>query len=91
MGHLFISVLAYHLLIYIEQKFSQSGDHCNWSTIREVLSTHCRNTVVLTSADGQIHHIRVSVITEICNQEIYRILEVKDRLKSRHHIAGSRL
>jgi transposase len=27
MGHLFISVLAYHLLICIEQKLIENGDH----------------------------------------------------------------
>jgi transposase len=91
MGHLFISVLAYHLLICIEQKMLESGDHRSWATIRKILATHQRNTVVMTGEDGTIHHIRVSGIPENAHQEIYRILKVKDPLKRKRHIAGNRL
>ncbi|HYH04206.1 MAG TPA: hypothetical protein VEC37_14035 [Bacillota bacterium] len=91
MGHLFISILAYHLLICIEQKLTECGDTRCWSTIRKVLLTHQRCTVVMTAADGRIYHIRTSGIPESCHQDIYRILGVKDPPKSRRHIAGSRL
>jgi len=37
-GHLFISVLAYHLLINIEYKINKAGDSRRWSTIRDVLT-----------------------------------------------------
>jgi transposase len=90
-GHLFISVLAYHLLICIEQKLLECGDHRSWSTIRKTLSTHARSTVVMTDVNGQIHHIRVSGIPETVHQELYHILDVKDPLKRKRHIAGSRL
>ncbi len=36
-GHIFISVLAYHLLNWIRQKLEQSGDHREWNTIRRIL------------------------------------------------------
>jgi transposase len=91
MGHLFISVLAYHLLICIERKLLENGDHRSWATIRKTLSTHQRGTVVMTAADGRIHHIRVSGTPESSHQDIYRALEVKDPLKRNRHIAGSRL
>ncbi|MEW6424537.1 MAG: hypothetical protein AB1523_07280 [Bacillota bacterium] len=32
-AHLFISVLAYHLLISIEHALRSHGDHRRWSTI----------------------------------------------------------
>ena len=91
MGHLFISVLAYHLLICIEQKMLKCGDHRSWSTIRKTLSTHRRSTVVMTAEDGRIYHIRVSGTPESVHQDIYRILKIKDPLKRKRHIAGSRL
>jgi transposase len=91
MGHLFISVLAYHLLICIEQKLAECGDHRSWATIRKMLSTHQRSTVVMTGADGRIYHIRVSGNPESVHQEIYRILAVQDPLKRKRNIAGSRL
>lgn len=90
-GHLFIGVLAYHLLISIEHQLREAGDHRSWSTIKEVLSTHQRNTVILTGEDGQIHHIRVSGIPETNHNDIYKKLGVKDPLKREHRIVGKRL
>jgi transposase len=90
-GHLFISVLAYHLLICIEQKLIERGDHRSWATIRKTLSTHQRSTVVMTAEDGRIYHIRVSGNPESVHQDIYHTLDVKDPLKRKRHIVGSRL
>jgi transposase len=90
-AHLFISVLAYHLLISIEQTLRRKGDHRRWSTIREQLGTHQRITVHLTDAQKRIHQCRISSMPESIHQEIYRLLEVKDPLKRINRIAGSRL
>ncbi len=90
-SHLFISVLAYHLLVSIEHSLRLKGDHRRWSTIREQLSTHQRNTVMFTDADDKIHHVRVSGMPEKEHLEIYRLLEVKNPLKRTHRLAGSRL
>jgi len=91
MSHLFISVLAYHLLVSIERQLAVNGDTRSWATIRKELATHQRCTVMLTGDDGQIYHIRTSGIPESCHQEIYRMLEVKDPLKTKRHLAGKRL
>ena len=90
-SHLFVSVLAYHLLIGIEHSLRSSGDHRSWSTIREQLSTHQRSTVMFTDADNKIHHVRVSGMPEKEHQEIYRLLGVKNPLKRTHRLMGSRL
>jgi transposase len=81
MGHLFISVLAYHLLNTIELNLLSKGEASKWSTIRDELSTHMRTTVILAGVDGGIHHIRVSSRPEPGHQEIYNLLEIKDPLK----------
>jgi len=44
-AHLFISVLAYHILHAIEWKLLQHADHRSWKTIRQILSTHQRFTL----------------------------------------------
>jgi len=44
-AHMFISVLAYHLLHVIEQKLRSHGDHRSWDTILDILSTHQRLTI----------------------------------------------
>lgn len=89
-GHLFIGVLAYHLLISTEYQLRNKGDHRSWSTVKEQLSTHQQSTVILTGEDEQIHHIRVSGILET-SHNIYKKLEVKDPLKREHKIIGKRL
>jgi transposase len=90
-GHLFISVLAYHLLISIEETLRKNGDHRRWSTINEQLSTHQRTTVIMTDDHKRIHHCRVSGVPEGLHQEIYRLLDIKDPLKRINKIVGTRL
>lgn len=90
-GHLFIAVLAYHLLINIERKLRENGDTRKWSTIRDVLSTHQRNTVILTDDDKKIHHIRVSGTPESSHTEIYRLLDIRFNNNRIHKLGGIRL
>lgn len=90
-GHLFISVLAYHLLISVEYQLRQKGDHRSWSTVKEQLSTHQRTTVILTDEDDQIRHIRVSGKPEKIHKELYDLLDVRDPLKRKHEIVARRL
>jgi transposase len=90
-GHLFISVLAYHLLINIERRLRESGDTRKWSTIKKELSTHQRTTVVFTDSNNVINHVRVSGKPELKHQEIYKLLNVKDITKRIHKMAGTRL
>lgn len=90
-AHLFISVLAYHLLNSIEKRLKNNDDHRKWSTIMEQLSTHKRSTVIFTDEDNQIHHIRVSSMPESVHEEIYRLLNVEDITKRVYNLAGFRL
>ncbi len=83
-AHLFISVLAYHLLNTIELKLSEKGCTRKWSSVRKDLSTHVRTTVIMTDKDNGIHHIRVSSVPEEIHRKIYDLLEVKDPLKKIH-------
>ena len=83
-AHLFISVLAYHLLNTIELKLSEKGCASKWSTVRKDLSTHMRTTVIMTDKDGGIHHLRVSSVPEEIHRKIYDLLKIKDPLKKIH-------
>ena len=47
--HIFLCVLAYHLLVCIEGAFVDAGIHTSWATLREQLSTHQVLTVRLPS------------------------------------------
>ncbi|MDO9534101.1 MAG: hypothetical protein Q7J85_01935 [Bacillota bacterium] len=69
----------------------KKGDHRRWSTIRKVLSTHDRTTVILTDDQDKIHHIRVSGTPEKEHQEIYEKLEVPMLLKRHYSYVATRL
>ncbi|WP_298208744.1 IS1634 family transposase [Ferrimicrobium sp.] len=79
-AHLFISVLAYHLLSQIELTLIQHGDKRRWSTVRDELSIHCRSTMVLTNDKGVVYHLRHSGAPEASHKEIYRMLGAVDPL-----------
>lgn len=82
-SHLFIGVLAYHLLTGIENRLLEKGDHREWKTIKAILSTHQRSTVTMTGENRNLYHIRVSGKPEVEHLNIYRCLGVKDHLKTK--------
>jgi len=76
-GHLFITVLAYHLVHAIRFRLKQSGIHSSWSSLRKILSTQSRVTVSMQcKTDGTVH-IRKSTRPEAEQQQIYTALGVK--------------
>ena len=61
-AHMFISVLAYHILNTIEYRLRQHGDHRCWETVREVLSTHQRLTIEYDAKEQEkIRHCYVRI------------------------------
>lgn len=76
-GHLFISVLAYHLLITIENTLREAGDHRSWPTIREVMSTMTRATITCADADGTVHSLRITSSLEADHRKVLESLKVK--------------
>ncbi|MGH7325950.1 MAG: IS1634 family transposase [Candidatus Rokuibacteriota bacterium] len=74
--HIFLCVLAYHLLVAIEKHFLDQGVHTSWATLREQLSTHQVVTVVLPSTNRQVLRIRKSSTPEMVHREIYQTLRI---------------
>lgn len=74
--HIFLCVLAYHLLISIEKTFLDAGIHTSWATLREELSTHQVMTVVLPASNGDVLRIRKGSTPEKRHQEIYQTLRI---------------
>jgi len=80
-AHMFISVLAYHILHTIEYRLRQRDDHRLWSTIRDVLSTHQRLTIeynVKEQDQVQRHHLRLCGNAEPEHKQIYESLGLKE-------------
>ncbi len=74
-GHIFITILAYHLLQYILHTLRLTGDMRSWYTLSRVLSTHCYTTLLLPSVDGTLYRIRKPGQPETAQREIYRHFE----------------
>ena len=75
-GHLFISVLAYHLVHSVRYRLKQSQINSSWSQLRNQLEGQSRVTVSMQCKDGQTVHIRKSTRPEPRQQEIYKALEI---------------
>jgi transposase len=74
--HIFLCVLAYHLLAVIEQYFLDAGIHTSWGTLREELSTHQVVTVVLPTKTGAVLRIRKGSTAEAAHRQIYETLKI---------------
>jgi len=76
-GHLFITVLAYHLVHTIRFRLKQADIHSSWSSLREVLSSQSRVTVSMQCKNGNTVHVRKSTRPEPNQQEIYSALGLR--------------
>lgn len=74
--HVFLCVLAYHLLASIEKHFLDSGVHTSWWTLRQQLSTHQVVTVVLPTTGGKTLEIRKATNPEPVHRDIYTTLKI---------------
>jgi transposase len=76
-AHMFISVLAYHILHIIEHRLRQQGDHRCWQTICQELSTHQRMTIeydVKEQQEVRHCHLRICSRPETEQSMIYHRL-----------------
>jgi transposase len=78
--HIFLCVLAYHLLISIEKTFLDHAIHTSWATLREQLSTHQVVTAVLPTSDGNLLKIRRATTPEPAHRLIYRVLAIPEEV-----------
>lgn len=74
--HIFLCLLAYHILISVEHTLRQQQDHRSWATVRETLSSHVIATVALPTADGAELHIRKASTPEPDQAALYKLLRV---------------
>lgn len=74
--HIFLCVLAYHLLVAIEKRFLDQGIHTSWWSLRQALSTHQVATVVLPTQNGMVLRIRKGSTPEPQHRDIYRVLQI---------------
>ena len=77
-GHLFITVLGYHLVHVIRCRLKSADIHDSWTTLRNILLPHSRVTVSMQCKNNDTVHIRKSTQPEPEQQKIYSLLGVKN-------------
>jgi len=74
--HIFLCILAYHLLVSIEKTLLDKDIHTSWLTVKDTLKTHQVATVILPTTSGEILKIRRGVDAEPQHLEIYKNLDI---------------
>ena len=75
-GHIFITVLAYHLMHWIGYRLETAGDVREWRTLRRLLGTHVVTTIRLPLDDGREISIRKPSEPDEEQQRVYRLLGI---------------
>jgi len=70
-GHLFITVLAFHLVQTLRLQLKRQGIHWSWPTIREIMRTQQRVTVAMNARSGERIFVRTTTRAEPRQQAIY--------------------
>ena len=78
-GHLFVTVLAYHLLCVIQRTLHANAIRHHWATLRTHLSSQVRVTTSMVNDKGQVIHIRHTSEPEPIHVEIYNALGLPTR------------
>jgi len=78
--HIFLSVLAYPLLVAIEKTLLDQEVHTSWATVRDTLRTHQVCTVVLPADGGSVLRIRRASTPEPQHVELYELLGVPTKI-----------
>jgi transposase len=75
-SHIFLCVLAYHLLVAIETTLVRQEIHTSWATIRDLLATHEIATIVLPTDQNGVLRIRRCATPEPDHRVLYEALGV---------------
>jgi len=76
-GHIFITLLAYHILNAIRFTLREEGYFMRWDTVREGLSTHVVNTISMKTEAGKHLYLRNTSTPEVFHRELYQALRLK--------------
>jgi transposase len=78
--HIFICILAYHLLVAIEKMFRDAGVYTSWESVRKDLTTHQVVTATFPTKSGRELKIRKSTKPEAVHCAIYNILQITENV-----------
>ncbi|HKJ80115.1 MAG TPA: IS1634 family transposase [Prolixibacteraceae bacterium] len=70
-AHIFITVIAYHIIAGILKKLRANAINYSWRTIRNILSTQVRVTTSFNTEDKATMHIRTTTTPTLKQSDIY--------------------
>lgn len=82
-AHIFLSVLAYHMVCPILKRLSQSGLNYTWTSVRNILSSQDRVVTSFNTREGDCIHVRNTTQANLSQTTIYNALKINhDPLKN---------
>jgi len=78
-AHIYITVIAYHIVCSIIKKLQKKEINYTWKTIRDILATHVRITTTFNNENDEVIHIRNNTNPEAKQIELYNALKVKHK------------
>jgi len=82
-AHLFITLIAYHLVHTIRYQLKQKGINLSWESLRDVLSNQHRITLSMNTKSGEKCHLRVTTQASIEQQKILDALGIQSDILGR--------
>jgi len=84
-AHMFLSVLAYHMVCPVLKRLSESGLDYTWNSLRNLLASHDRVVTAFNTDDEHCVYIRNTTIANLSQKSIYDGLGIKhDPLGNTH-------
>lgn len=83
-GHLWITILAYHLIQNCLYQLNKQGISRQWRTIRKIMMSRVRVTMQAKTEEGQTLYHRSSTKAEGEQKEIYRALGISSQILKAH-------
>jgi transposase len=79
-GHLWITIMAYHLIQNCLYQLNKKGIYYHWQTIRKIMQSRVRVTVRAKTKQGKTLYHRSSTQAEGEQKEIYKALGVSSQI-----------
>ncbi len=78
-GHLFITVIAYHIMQTILYQLREKGINIRWKTLLQEMMSQIRVSTSMRAKDGRRLKVRLTTIAEPSQKDIYLALGIKSR------------
>ncbi len=79
-GHLWITIMAYHLIQQCLYQLKKKGIHHNWETVRNIVRSRVRVTMSAKMQDSRTLHHRSTTKMEGRQPEIYKALGISSQI-----------